>query len=131
MSRHSRAAPAVLTGILAASMLGLYAFGSTGPVAVVLQAAESFGVTGFGISMQARVFVVAPRGTDLASAGLASAYNVGIAAGPAVGGLVLSGPGLRATALAGGLLAGTALPVFSSRPLVGAAIRRIRPGKGR
>ena len=131
VSRHPRAALAVLTGILAASMLGLYAFGSTGPVAVVLQAAESFGVTGFGISMQARVFVVAPRGTDLASAGLASAYNLGIAAGPVVGGLVLSGPGLRATALAGGLLVGTALPVFYSRPRVGAAVCRIRPRRGR
>ena len=129
LSRHPRAALTAAVGILAASMLGLYAFGTIGPVAAVLQAAESFGVTGFGISMQARMFTVAPRGTDIASAGLASAYNLGIAAGPVIGGFVLSGPGLRATALVGGLLAGTALAVLYSQPFVGAVLGRIRPGK--
>lgn len=131
LSRHPRAALAASAGILATSMLGLYALGTAGPVAAVLQAAESFGVTGFGVSIQARLFVVAPRGTDIASAGLASVYNLGIAAGPVIGGFVLSGAGLRTTALAGGLLASAALAVFHGRPVVGAAIRRIRPGKGR
>jgi MFS transporter, DHA1 family, inner membrane transport protein len=68
---------------------------------------------------------------DIASAVLTSAYNVGIAAGPVIGGLVLSGPGLRTTALAGGLLATTALAVVHGQPVVGAAIRRIGPGKAR
>lgn len=59
LSRHPRAALAASAGILATSMLGLYALGTAGPVAAVLQAAESFGVTGFGVSIQARLFVVA------------------------------------------------------------------------
>jgi MFS transporter, DHA1 family, inner membrane transport protein len=116
LSRHPRAALAVPAGILAASMLGLYVLGTAGPAAAVLQAAESFGVGGFGVSVQARVLVVAPRGIDIASAVFSSAYNVGIAAGPVIGGLVLSGPGLRATPLAGGLLAGIALAVVLGVP---------------
>jgi predicted MFS family arabinose efflux permease len=120
MSRHPRATMIAPIVILAAALLGLYALGTAGPAAAVLQAAESFGLAGFGLSMQARVFVVAPRGTDIASAGFSSAFNVGIAAGPVIGGLVLSGAGLRSTALAGGLLAAMALAVLHSQPLVGA-----------
>jgi len=116
LSRHPLAALAVPAGVLAASMLGLYVLGTAGPAAAVLQAAESFGVGGFGVSVQARVLVVAPRGIDIASAVFSSAYNVGIAAGPVIGGLVLSGPGLRATPLAGGLLAGIALALVLGGP---------------
>jgi DHA1 family inner membrane transport protein len=123
VSRHPRAALAAPAGILAASMLGLYVLGTAGPAAAVLQAAESFGLTGFGVSLQARVLVVAPRGTDIALAVFSSVYNLGIAAGPVIGGFVLSGPGLRATPLAGGLLASMALAVVLSRPLIGIAVR--------
>jgi DHA1 family inner membrane transport protein len=129
LSRHPRAAQVASPGILAAALLGLYVLGTAGPVAAVLQAAESFGVAGVLVSMQARVLVVAPRGSDIASAGFSSAYNLGAAAGPVVGGLVLSGPGLRSTALAGWLLASMALAVVLSEPLVGAAIRRLRNGQ--
>jgi DHA1 family inner membrane transport protein len=123
VSRHPRAALVAPAAILAASMLGLYVLGTAGPAAAVLQAAESFGLTGFGVSLQARVLVVAPRGTDIALAVFSSVYNLGIAAGPVIGGFVLSGPGLRATPLAGGLLASMALAVVLSRPLIGIAVR--------
>jgi DHA1 family inner membrane transport protein len=129
VSRHPRAALVAPAATLAASMLGLYALGTAGPAAAVLQAAESFGVAGFGVSAQARVLVVAPRGTDIASAVYSSAYNLGIAAGPVIGGFVLSGPGLRATPLAGGLLASMALAVILSGPLIGTAVPRIGHGK--
>jgi MFS transporter, DHA1 family, inner membrane transport protein len=128
LSRHPRAALVAPAGMLAASMLGLYVLGTAGPAAAILQAVENFSMTGVGLSLQARVLVVAPRSTDIASAGLTSAYNLGIAAGPVIGGFVLSGPGLRTTALAGGLLASAALAVILSEPHVGTAIRRIRPG---
>ena len=118
ISRHSRAALAVPTAILAVSMFGLCVLGTAGPAAAILQAVESFGVACFGVSIQACVFVVSPRGTDIASAGLTSAYNVGIAAGPIIGGFVLSGPGLRTTPLAGGLLASIALAVVLSQSLI-------------
>jgi MFS transporter, DHA1 family, inner membrane transport protein len=126
LSRRPRAALVASAGILAASMLGLYVFGTAGLAAAALQAAESFGLTCVAVALQTRVFAVAPRGTDIASAVLSSAFNLGIAAGPVIGGIVLSGPGLRTTALAGGLLASAALAVVLSQPLVGTAIRRIR-----
>jgi MFS transporter, DHA1 family, inner membrane transport protein len=118
LSRHPRVAAAAPVGILAASMLGLYVFGTAAPAAAALQAVESFGVAGVAVSMQARVLVVAPRSTDIASAGFSSAYNVGIAAGPVIGGFVLSGPGLRGTPLAGGLLASVALTVVLCEPFL-------------
>jgi predicted MFS family arabinose efflux permease len=118
-------------GVLCPSMLGLYVFGTAAPPAVALQAAESLGVAGLGVSMQARVLVVAPRRTDIASAGFSSPYNVGIAAGPVIGGFILSGPGLRSAALAGGLLAGAALTVVLCESFCWAVrLRRSRlPGK--
>jgi DHA1 family inner membrane transport protein len=115
--RHPRAAVVTPPAVLAASLLGLYVLGATGPVAVVLQAAESFGVASLAVAMQARVLVVAPHGTDVATAVYSSAFNLGTATGPFIGGLVLSGPGLRATPLAGGLLASVALAVILSEPL--------------
>jgi DHA1 family inner membrane transport protein len=131
LSRNPRAALLAPAAILPASMFGLYVLGTAGPAAAVLQAVESFGVAGFGVSVQARVFDVAPRGTDIASAVFSSAYNVGIAAGPVIGGFVLSGPGLRTTPLAGGLLVSMALAVILSESLIGAAVRRIGLGKCR
>lgn len=117
--RYPRAALVAAAAILPASMLGLYVLGAAGAAAAILLAVENFAQAAFGVSIQTRVFVVAPRGTDIASAVLASVVNVGIAAGPVIGGLVLSGPGLRTTALAGGLLASVALAMIvcaSRRP---------------
>jgi DHA1 family inner membrane transport protein len=118
LSRHPRVGLVAPSGILAASMLGLYVLGTAGHVAAVLQAAESFGLAGVLVSMQARVLVVAPRGTDIASAWFSSAYNLGAATGPVIGGFVLS-EGLRTTALAGSLFASVALAVVLSEPLIG------------
>jgi predicted MFS family arabinose efflux permease len=119
LSHRPRAAAAGPVGLLVVSLLGLYFFGTTGAAAVGLQALESFGVAGVAISMQTRVLVVAPHSTDIASAWYSASYNAGIASGPVIGGLVLSGLGLRSTPLVGGLLAVLALAVVLSEPLAG------------
>ena len=119
LSRRPRAAAVGPVGLLVVSLLGLYFFGTTGAAAVGLQALESFGVAGVAISMQTRVLVVAPHSTDIASAWYSASYNAGIASGPVIGGLVLSGLGLRSTPLVGGLLAVLALAVVLSEPLAG------------
>jgi DHA1 family inner membrane transport protein len=54
--------------------------------------------------MGSRVLEVAPGRTDLAAAGVSTAVNVGISAGALIGGLLLSGYGVRSTALTGGLI---------------------------
>jgi predicted MFS family arabinose efflux permease len=52
----------------------------------------------------------------VASAGNGAAFNAGIAAGAYLGGVVLSGPGLAATALVGGLTAAAALLLVLAEP---------------
>jgi predicted MFS family arabinose efflux permease len=95
------------------SLFGLYLFGRTGGAAVGLQALESFGLVGVDIVLLTRVLAVAPRSTDIASAWYSAAFNAGIAGGPLIGGLVLSGFGLRATPLVGGMLAALALALVA------------------
>ena len=119
LSRRPRAAAVGPVGLLVVSLLGLYFFGTTGAAAAGLQALESFGVASIAISMQTRVLVVAPHSTDIATAWFSASYNAGIATGPVIGGLVLSGLGLRSTPLVGGLLAVLALAVVLSEPLAG------------
>ena len=48
--------------------------------------------------------MVAPRRTDIASAWYSASFNVGIAGGPLVGGVVLSTLGVRFNPLVGGVL---------------------------
>jgi MFS transporter, DHA1 family, inner membrane transport protein len=97
--------------LLAMSLLGFAAFGTISLVATVLQMVESFAMSGLAISMQTRILIVAPRSTDIASAWFATSYNGGIALGPLIGGLALSGLGLRGTPLVGGILAVAAVSV--------------------
>ncbi|MDQ0604492.1 putative MFS family arabinose efflux permease [Streptomyces canus] len=63
----------------------------------------------------------APGRTDIALAANSGAYNAGIAAGAALGGLILSLADVRAAILAGGLLTVVACTVL----LVGGCMRRL------
>jgi DHA1 family inner membrane transport protein len=91
--------------VLATALLALFAFGTSGVATIVLQACAGIGLSGVAISLQSHVLVVAPRRTDIASAWYSASFNVGIAGGPVIGGLVLSTLGLRSTPLVGGVLA--------------------------
>lgn len=87
--------------LLVVALVAYFALGTVGAAAVVLQACASFGLSGIAIALQSHVLVVAPRRTDIASAWFSASFNVGIAGGPLVGGLVLSTAGLRFTPLVG------------------------------
>jgi DHA1 family L-arabinose/isopropyl-beta-D-thiogalactopyranoside export protein-like MFS transporter/DHA1 family inner membrane transport protein len=92
-------------GVGTAAMLGLYAFGPVEPATVVLLAGSGLAFAAFATAVQNRMLQLAPGSTDIASAGVSTAFNVGIAAGSLLGGLLLSGAqGPRLLALAGGLL---------------------------
>jgi DHA1 family L-arabinose/isopropyl-beta-D-thiogalactopyranoside export protein-like MFS transporter len=95
-------------------------FATTGAAVAGLQALESFGLSSVDILFLTRILVVAPRSTDIASAWYSASFNAGIASGPVIGGLVLSGLGLRSTPLVGGLLAVVALGVALSERFTGA-----------
>ncbi|MGA3354239.1 MAG: MFS transporter [Acidimicrobiales bacterium] len=119
VSRRPRVGAVGPVGLLVVSLFGLYFFGTTGAAVAGLQALESFGLAGADILLLTRVLVVAPRSTDIASAWYSASYNAGIASGPVIGGLVLSGLGLRSTPLVGGFLAVLALAVVLSERFLG------------
>jgi DHA1 family inner membrane transport protein len=91
--------------VLATALLALFAFGTSGAATIVLEACAGIGLSGVAIALQSHVLVVAPRRTDIASAWYSASFNVGIAGGPLVGGLVLSTLGVRFTPLVGSALA--------------------------
>ena len=96
----------------------LYLFGdrpwvaALGLLALGLTAAPVFAAT------QGRVMLVAPRGTDMASAANSAAFNVGIAAGSGLGGLILGIGSVRQTFAAGATVSlAAAAAVWSERLL--------------
>jgi predicted MFS family arabinose efflux permease len=105
----------VLTGavaVQATGLLGLYAWGAR-PAAAVLFLVLTGGALGpVFMATQHAMLHCAPGRTDLAFAANSGAYNVGIAAGAALGGLILPYAGVRAAFLAGGVLAVAACVVL-------------------
>lgn len=71
----------------------------------------------------ARVLILAPGRSDMASAGTSTAFNVGITAGALVGGFLLEAAGARSTALAGAVLSLAALAVILAEPALSTAAR--------
>ncbi|MFI8963033.1 MFS transporter [Streptomyces sp. NPDC053493] len=112
------AAVATQTG----GMLGLYATG-THPVPAVVFLALTGGALGpVFMTTQNAMLHCAPGRTDIALAANSGAYNAGMAAGAALGGLILPLAGVRATFLTGGLLSAAACAL-----LLGARLLRHRP----
>ncbi|UNO44282.1 MFS transporter [Streptomyces sp. MST-110588] len=99
---HSALIAAVATQ--AVGMLGLYAAG-TDPVAAVMFLVLTGAALGpVFMATQHAILHCAPGRTDIALAANSGAYNAGIAAGAAFGGLVLPLAGVRGAFLLGGLL---------------------------
>jgi DHA1 family L-arabinose/isopropyl-beta-D-thiogalactopyranoside export protein-like MFS transporter/DHA1 family inner membrane transport protein len=97
----------------AACLLGLSALGALQPVTVLLLAGVGAGYSAFATAVQSRMLQLAPHSTDLASAGVSTVFNAGIAAGSLLGAALLPGPGPRLLALVGGLLVLAALGVLA------------------
>lgn len=109
-------AGAVATG--AVSLLGLYAAGTDRVAAVVCLMLLGGALASVFMATQNEMLRCAPARTDLALAANSGAYNAGIAAGAALGGLVLRYGDVRAPFLAGGLVAAGACAVlFGGRVL--------------
>lgn len=118
IARLPRAALAVPLAVNAAAWLGLYALGELAAAAVVLVSLAGVAGSALPVVLGARTLEVAPGSTDMASAGTSSAYNLGIAAGSLLGGLVLDLADVRATALVAGAFILAALVVALSEPLL-------------
>ncbi|MGK5684734.1 MFS transporter [Actinoplanes sp. URMC 104] len=117
--RAPRAATLAPVAILAAALLGLHLFGTARAVTVALVALWGFAMPQIPTTFQSRVLQVAPGNTDIASAVLSAMFNLGIAAGAFVGGLLLSGVGVRSTYLAAALLLTVALLILLREPVPG------------
>lgn len=123
----------VVTVVQAVALIVQYASGGNGVVAVVATSTAALALSGMTAVLGTRILQVAPGSTDLASAGMSTAFNVGITAGALIGSLLLTGAGVRSTALVGAVLAVVAVVAVlaeprlaSSRPCVlgGAGSRR-------
>ncbi|MET8199969.1 MFS transporter [Micromonospora taraxaci] len=113
-----------------ASLFGLYALGALQPGAAALLAGIGLGYAAFGSAVQNRMLHLAPGSTDMASAGVSTAFNAGICGGSLLGGALLSASGARPLALAGGsltLVALALLVVDARRGHAGAAPATARP----
>ncbi len=125
LDRFPRSALPTAVATQAVGMLGLYAVG-THPVAAVMFLVLMGGALGpvFMVT-QNEMLHCAPGRTDIALASNSGAYNAGIAAGAALGALVLPLAGVRGTFLAGGLVTVGACAVqLGDRLLPGSPLRR-------
>ncbi|WP_405953045.1 MFS transporter [Streptomyces prunicolor] len=104
LDRFPQAALTTAVAVQAVGMLGLYAVG-TEPVAAVVFLVLMGGALGpVFMTAQNAMLHCAPGRTDLALAANSGSCNAGIAAGAALGGLVLRFADVRDTFLTGGLL---------------------------
>src|SRR5699024_196468 len=112
--RHPRLVVAVPVTGQAGALAALTAFGgqawvaAVGVLALGLPAAPVFAAT------QGRIMHVAPAGTDTASAANSAAFNLGIAAGGALGGVVLELGSVRQTFVVGTIISALASVVVWS-----------------
>ena len=100
-------------GVGAGSLAGLFLLGAWQPAVVVLILGGGFAYTAFATGTQGRMLAVAPGSTDMASAGVSTAFNAGIAAGSLLGGALLPQVGSRPLALVGALLIVVALSTLA------------------
>jgi DHA1 family inner membrane transport protein len=94
------------------SLFGLAFLVSDKPAVVGLIVVRGIALSGWATAMQVQVMTVAPGSTDVASAGSSAMFNVGIAGGALLGGVVVSGAGVRWVALTGGLVSVVAVVVL-------------------
>ncbi|MER8088654.1 MFS transporter [Streptomyces sp. NPDC058316] len=115
----------------AVGMLGLYATGTEPPAAVVFLVLMGGALGPVFMATQNEMLRCAPGRTDIALAANSGAYNAGIAAGAAVGGLVLPRADVRGTFLVGGLLTVAACVVLlGERVLPGGVVQQSCPHEG-
>ncbi|MFJ8537023.1 MFS transporter [Streptomyces sp. NPDC093591] len=129
LDRFPRATLAVPVAAQAVALLGLHATGHVLAASVVLIMLLGASVATTFMASQSRVLQVAPGRTETALAANSAAYNVGIAAGALLGGVLLPVVGVRGTFLVGGLLTAVALAVLV-RP-VRAGVEGGAGGEGR
>ena len=114
LDRRPRAALVIPLAVLTAALFALFGLGVAKVAAVAVLAVACFAFSALPPAIGARTLHVAPGSTDLASAGTGSAFNLGIAAGSLLGGVLVADVGPRSVALVGALLTAAAFAVMAS-----------------
>ncbi|MEU3522669.1 MFS transporter [Streptomyces sp. NPDC038707] len=125
LDRFPHSALTAAVSVQTVGMLGLYAAGDRPPAAVVFLVLTGGALGPVFMAAQNVMLHCAPGRTDLALAANSGCYNAGIAAGAALGALILPQAGPRGVFLAGGLLTAGACAVLLGGRLPG---RRRWPG---
>jgi predicted MFS family arabinose efflux permease len=123
VDRNPRLTLTVVVGLQAVALGVQYALGTVPVVAAVAVATAGLTIAALSGAIGARLLVVTPVSTTMASAWTSTAFNVGITGGALLGGLLLA-VGVRSTALAGALLSFGALAVILAEPLLSSNRRR-------
>jgi DHA1 family inner membrane transport protein len=110
--RMPKAAIAGPLTIASAAMFCAFALPSNTVAAVASFAIVALGFSAFATAVQVRVLIVAPGSTDIASAASSTVFNIGIGSGALIGGALVAGIGVRATALTSATTLGVAIIVF-------------------
>ncbi|MEU7748935.1 hypothetical protein [Nonomuraea sp. NPDC049158] len=100
--RDARAAMVVPRAAQSVALLGPYVLGDVPLVAAGLVALTGLAFSAMCTAAASRILQVAPGSVELASAGVSTAFNVGITAGAFIGSVLLPGFGVRSTALVAG-----------------------------
>ncbi|NUT37068.1 MAG: MFS transporter [Hamadaea sp.] len=116
LDRHPRGALLVPIAVLSLCYVTLYAAGPWQAVAVALLMLVSFTFSFLPPAISSRTLHVAPGSADLASAGTGTAFNLGIAGGSLLGGVLVAELGPRDVVAAGALLLAAALAVMLAEP---------------
>ncbi|MFG2044232.1 MFS transporter [Dactylosporangium sp. NPDC048998] len=116
--------------LVAVALLALYSLGTLKPAAIAALALGGFAFSAMAAAVQNRTLQVAPGSTDLASAGTGSAFNVGIATGSFLGGLIIDRMGVHAVALAGALITAAAVALLLTEPRLARADPESHPDTG-
>ncbi|GAA1515740.1 MFS transporter [Sphaerisporangium rubeum] len=114
--RHAWHTMAGLTGLQALALAAQYLLGGSPVATVAAVALSGFTMSGLTAVLGSRVLTHAPGTSDMASAGMSTAFNVGITAGAFLGGVLLPLAGPGGTVLAGALLSLVAFAVMLAEP---------------
>lgn len=116
VDRRPRLSLTIPLTIAAVAWLALYAFGTIQAVAVLALALANLGFNALPPALSSRILRIAPGSVDIASAGGSATFNIGIAGGSFVGGLLLTGPGLHVLPLFASALTALALALLLAEP---------------
>ncbi|MEV8512181.1 MFS transporter [Dactylosporangium sp. NPDC051484] len=124
LDRYPWLALVIPMALTVVALLALYLLGTLRPAAIAALALNGFAFSAMAAAIQNRTLQVAPGSTDLASAGTGSAFNVGIASGSFLGGLIIDRAGVHAVTLAGALITAAAVALLLTEPRLARATKR-------